>query len=185
MTRAFNSNMIDNEAAYEAAIKRKIKNASQDKFHRENTDGYDVIDFLRNASSWSEFARSLAGSYDDFGKLSPGQLDAARGMMAKSAARKAERIAQRDAPATSGRHMGNIGQREVFTLTINKIMEMEGMYGISYMHLCSDANGNVFKYKGTTELGEVGATVTVKATVKEHAAYNGVAQTVINRPKVQ
>jgi hypothetical protein len=185
MNRATRMNMIEDEAAYEAAIKRRIKNASQDKFHRENADGYDVIDFLRNASSWSEFAKSLAGSYDDFGKLSPGQLDAARGMIAKAAARKAERIAQRNAPATSGRHIGTVGQREVFTLTLNKIVEMDGMYGTSYLHLCSDAAGNMFVYKGTTELGEVGAIVTVKATVKEHTAYNGVAQTIINRPKVQ
>ena len=59
------------------------------------------------------------------------------------------------------------------------------MYGTSYIHICTDADGNAFLYKGSAELGEQGATVTVKATVKEHGAYNGVAQTVINRPKVQ
>jgi hypothetical protein len=178
-------NFIDDEAAYEAAIKRKIKNAANAKFLRENPDGYDVVAFLADASSWSEFAKSLHNSYEDRGTLSIGQMAAARSMIAKAQARKAERLAARNAPASVGHHVSTVGQREVFTITINKLMEMEGMYGTTYIHICADANGNVIVYKGSSELGEPGDTVVVKATVKEHTAYNGVAQTIINRPKVQ
>jgi hypothetical protein len=177
-------NFIEDEAAYAAAITRKIKRAANDKFHRTHADGYDVVAFLANASSWSEFAKSLHNGYEDRGFLTIGQMEAARNMVAKAQARKAERLAQRDAPASSGRHVSTVGKREDFVLTINRVMEMEGMYGTSYLHLCTDAAGNAFTYKGTTELGEVGETVNVKATVKEHSAYNGVAQTIINRPKV-
>lgn len=182
--RTFRSNPIDDEAAYAAAIQRKIKRASNEKFVRENPDAYDVVAFLANASSWSEFAKSLHNSYEDRGTLTIGQMAAARSMVAKSQARQAERLAQRNAPASSGRHVSTVGQREEFTLTINKLMEMDGIYGITYIHICTDADGNAFVYKGSTELGEQGDTVTVKATVKEHSAYNGVAQTIINRPKV-
>jgi hypothetical protein len=176
--------VIEDEAAYEAAIKRRIKNASQDKFFRENTDAQEVLDCLRQASNWSEFAKSLMASYEERGTLSPAQLNAGRSMLAKQKEKAAAKVAARNAPATSGRHLSTIGQRETFTLTINKLMEMEGMYGTSYLHICADANGNSVVYKGTSELGKQGETVTVKATIKEHTAYNGVAQTTINRPKV-
>jgi hypothetical protein len=104
-------------------------------------------------------------------------------MLEKARAKAQAKIDARNAPASSGHHVSTVGQREEFTLTINKLMELDGMYGMTYIHIMTDANGNAFVYKGSKELGEQGATVTVKATVKEHGAYNGVAQTIINRPK--
>jgi hypothetical protein len=175
---------VHDEYSYDNAVANKIRRATMAKFERTNPDAFEVVDFLRNASSWSTFAKSLSDSYDDRGCLSIGQMAAARKMIATAAERKAERLAARNAPATSGRHVSTVGQREEFTLTIGRVMEHEGMYGTSYLHLCADENGNTIIYKGTSELGEPGITVKVKATVKEHTAYNGVAQTVINRPKV-
>lgn len=175
---------VHDEYSYDNAVQNKIRRAYRAKFEAANPDAFDVVAFLQSAASWSEFAKSLSESYDSRGGLSIGQMAAARSMMAKAQARKAERLAQRDAPASSGHHVSTVGQREEFTLTINKLMEFEGMYGMTYIHICTDANGNAFCYKGSSELGEVGDTVRVKATVKEHTAYNGVAQTVINRPKV-
>jgi len=175
---------VHDEYSYDNAVANKIRRATRAKFERMNPDADEVVNFLSAAASWSEFAKSLYESYSNRGGLSIGQMAAARGMVEKAKARQAERLAARNAPATSGRHMSTIGQREEFTLTINRVMEHEGMYGTSYFHTCTDANGNAFIYKGTSELGEVGAVVTIKATVKEHTAYNGVAQTVINRPKV-
>jgi len=176
---------VHDEYSYDNAVRNKIRRATRAKFEAANPDHFEVVSFLQSAASWSEFAKSLSESYDSRGGLSIGQMAAARSMVAKAQARQAERLAARNAPATSGHHVSTVGQREVFVLTINRIMEHEGMYGTSYFHTCTDANGNAFIYKGTSELGEVGDTVTVKATVKEHTAYNGVAQTVINRPKVQ
>jgi len=186
MNRAFTiSPIIEDEAAYEAAIKRRIRSAANAKFFRENADAQEVLDCLYSASNWSEFAKSLSASYEDRGTLSPAQLNAGRSMLAKAKAKAAAKIEARNAPATIGRHVSTVGQREVFTLTINKLMELEGMYGISYIHIMTDENGNTFVYKGSKELGEVGDTVTMKATVKEHGAYNGLAQTIINRPVIQ
>jgi hypothetical protein len=175
---------VHDEYSYDNAVRNKIIRATRAKFERTNPDASEVIDFLHSAASWSEFAKSLLESYGSRGGLSIGQMAAARSMVEKAKARAAERTAAKNAPATSGRHMGNVGQREEFTLTIKRVMEHEGMYGTSYFHACVDENGNQFIYKGTSELGEVGATIRVKATVKEHSAYNGVAQTIINRPKV-
>jgi hypothetical protein len=172
------------EQAYDNAVRRKIINATRAKFERTNPDAMEVIDFLHNAARWSEFAKSLLESYGSRGGLSIGQMAAARSMVEKAKVRDAERLAARNAPASSGKHVSTVGKREDFTLTINKVMTLDGMYGTSYLHLCTDAEGNEFTYKGTAELGEAGITVRVKATVKEHGAYNGVARTVINRPKV-
>lgn len=175
---------VHDEYSYDNAVRNKIRRATRAKFEAANPDHFEVISFLQSAASWSEFAKSLSESYDSRGGLSIGQMAAARGMVAKAQARQAERLAARNAPATSGHHISTVGQREEFTLTIKRVMEHEGMYGTSYFHACVDENGNQFIYKGTSELGETGATVRVKATVKEHSAYNGVAQTIINRPKV-
>lgn len=181
---AQSSRIIDNEQAYDAAVSSRIAAATRAKFHRENADSVEVTDFLYGASNWSEFAKSLSDSYESRGKLTEGQMSAARSMLAKSKARQAEREAAKTAPASSGVHIGTVGKREDFSITIGKIITLSGVYGLSFMHLCTDAAGNAIVYKGTTEIGKEGETVTVKATVKEHTAYNGKAQTILSRPKV-
>ena len=78
--------------------------------------------------------------------------------------------------------IGTVGERRVFTLTVRMVVQMEGIYGTSYLHVMHDADGNVVVYKGTNQLGDKGDTVTVKATVKEHDMRDGVKQTKISRP---
>jgi hypothetical protein len=75
-----------------------------------------------------------------------------------------------------------VGKREVFALTIQRVIPIEGQYGVSYIHILKDKADNVVIYKGTKVLGEAGEFVTVKATVKEHGEREGVKQTKIARP---
>jgi hypothetical protein len=90
-------------------------------------------------------------------------------------------------PVKVSRHQGNVGERITFTAKVMKVMNFGSyVYGAParYMTLLEDEEGNVFKMVGVY-LAEVGKTITVTATVKEHSEYNDNAQTVIQRPKVK
>jgi hypothetical protein len=63
------------------------------------------------------------------------------------------------------------------------VFSFEGQYGFTYINICKDAAGNVIVYKGSNNFEE-GETLTVKATVKAHDERDGIAQTLIARPKI-
>ncbi len=81
-------------------------------------------------------------------------------------------------------HFGYIGDKVTLTLTCERELRLESQFGTSWMSICRDAAGNVVIYKGNADFLRQGDTGEVKATIKEHAVYNGVAQTMIMRPKV-
>ena len=78
-------------------------------------------------------------------------------------------------------YVGEIGDREVFELTIQKAIGLEGMYGHSTMHIMEDTVGNVFVWNTASKTLEVGKTYKMKGTVKDHREYRGVKQTVLTR----
>jgi hypothetical protein len=100
----------------------------------------------------------------------------AEGWVASFAAKRAEEAAKSN-------WIGTVGERRDFTVTIRNVVVIDGVYGASYLHIMHDADGNSVIYKGTNVLGEKGASVTVKATIKEHGERDGVKQTKISRPK--
>lgn len=95
-------------------------------------------------------------------------------------ARAMDEIRER-ATRPESKHVGEIGQRLVFAATVHKIVAMESQFGTTHLHIMSDADGNDLKWFGSSTLGEEGATVTFKGTVKAHDDYKGRAQTVISR----
>ena len=68
------------------------------------------------------------------------------------------------------------------TLTCEKVFEFEGQFGVTFINICRDPSGNVVVYKGSNGF-ERGETLRVKATIKAHDERDGVAQTLISRPK--
>ena len=80
-------------------------------------------------------------------------------------------------------HVATVGARITTDFTVDKLIKLDGVYGVSYLTIGRDAAGNVLFYKGSVKLAEVGGTVNVTATVKEHKEYEGIAQTVLARPK--
>lgn len=98
---------------------------------------------------------------------------------------RAKLDAERAAKAAASQHIGTVGNREKFTLTIRILKSWDGMYGTSYLHVCDDARGGTVVYKGSNCLGQKGDTLTVVATISEHGEYQGEKNTVIKRPKVQ
>ena len=78
-------------------------------------------------------------------------------------------------------YVGEIGDREIFELTIQKAIGLDGMYGHSTMHIMEDTVGNVFVWNTASKTLEVGKTYKMKGTVKDHREYRGVKQTVLTR----
>jgi len=85
---------------------------------------------------------------------------------------------------TESAHFGAIGQRLDVTLTVTKQIAFDTMYGSSFMYLFRDENGNVVKWTTTSGGLDIGTTYAIKGTVKEHAEYKGIKQTVLTRCKV-
>ena len=80
-------------------------------------------------------------------------------------------------------YLGTVGKREVFkSVTVERVLELERAYGVTYLHLMTDAAGNDLKWFGSSRLVEKeGETVDMKATVKKHEEYKGRKQTVVSR----
>jgi hypothetical protein len=137
---------------------------------------------IRGNGGFIDLLRKLAADLDECGGLSDKQTEIIRKALANQERFAAERKAKFAAQNASSQHIGTVGQREFFTLTIQWVKYFEGAFGATYIHGLKDAAGNVVIYKGSKCLGEKDATVTVKATVKEHGEREGVKQTIITRP---
>lgn len=201
---------IENEARYAAAIQRNIQNNARktrsvkwlatpegaranaflfelDEFeptYREDGRFGDIHPVVKACLGdfWTKMRESVA----EWGGLTEGQTKAVLAMIARGEARVAERAKAREdarqADADKSGWIGAVGERRDFSLVIRTVIEMEGQYGYSYLHVTHDDAGNVVVYKGTKELGERGMRVVVKATVKDHDIRDGVKQTKIARP---
>jgi len=137
-------------------------------------------------ASLGDFYRTLADAVTQWGGLTEKQHAAALAMIERSEARVAERAkvkAEQSAKdADLSGWVGAVGGRVMLTFTLRLVLTMDGIYGLSYLHVGADDAGNVIVYKGTKRLGDKGASVCVKATIKEHGVRDGVKQTVITRP---
>jgi uncharacterized protein (DUF2147 family) len=82
-------------------------------------------------------------------------------------------------------HVGTVGKRETFELTVSGFTYIEGDFGTTTLVSFIEGNGNRVKWFASNcpDLQD-GETYTVKATVKAHDEYKGVPQTVITRAKV-
>jgi hypothetical protein len=79
-------------------------------------------------------------------------------------------------------YVGVIGERRDWILTVERTTSYDNDFGTTYINVCKDEEGHTVVYKGSHEWKK-GETLKVKATIKEHSEYNGVKQTLINRPK--
>lgn len=135
----------------------------------------DLNDYLHNLTviangevvTWNKlsFAASMANAY----RMDMEQIE----YKAREAKEKAER------PASE--YFGEIGKRENFTLTVEKVIVSEGFYGVTKIHLMRDDKGNVAKWFSSNVCLDEGETYVLKATVKDHDEYKGEKQTVLTR----
>ena len=82
-------------------------------------------------------------------------------------------------------HFGNVGDKIVRNLVLDKVSSFEGRYGITYVCRFHDENGRTFVWFASTRPDiDCGTKVTIKGTIKKHDEYNGTKQTVLTRCKV-
>jgi len=87
-------------------------------------------------------------------------------------------------------HVGTVKVRREFVLTLVRETGWESDYGYTNLYTFADPDGNCIIWKTGNSLRadhepvRQGDTIKVKATVKEHSTYRGVAQTVVTRAKV-
>ena len=137
---------------------------------------------IKGNGGFIDLLRKLAADLDECGGLSDKQTEIVRNALARQQQFLTERKAKFAAADAGSQHIGTVGQRINFELTLNWVKYFEGAFGATYIHGLKDADGNVVIYKGSKCLGEKGATVKVKATIKDHSEREGVKQTLISRP---
>ena len=107
-------------------------------------------------------------------------------------------IAQtRAVEAATSQHVGEVGKMiDLTDLTIELVKGWDGLYGMTWLHIMKDAAGNVIVYKGSKRFKSdaysamrgreygAGDKVSLRCKVKAHSDREGVAQTVIERPKL-
>lgn len=96
--------------------------------------------------------------------------------------------------AAASQHVGTVGERSFFTLTLVSVKTIESSFGTSYLHSFVDADGNRVKWfssakslampDGSSAALVEGQTITLKATVKKHDEYRGIRETVLTRGEV-
>lgn len=78
--------------------------------------------------------------------------------------------------------IGVVGQRqEFFDLKIVREYVSEGTFGSTFITTMEDTDGRCVVWFASKRVGEVGNTVNLKATIKDHTMYNDLKQTVITR----
>jgi hypothetical protein len=145
---------------------------------------------LRNGIFAGDFGKTMLAmrnALEEWGGLTDKQTDLVRraltraeDRLVKANQRREERIA---ADRAISKHVGTVGERREFALTVNKVFSFESQYGRTFINICKDADGNVIVYKGSNGFEE-GDALTLKATVKAHDEREGVKQTLIARPKI-
>ncbi len=128
----------------------------------------------------SDFHQSLVEQFDGRGSLSEAQVST----LLRSRQQASERAAKVAQQAAISDHVGVIGDRHQFALTIRFVKGFESAFGMLFIHVMDDQQGNVIVYKGSKELGEKGQSLSLVATVSEHGEREGIKQTIIKRPKV-
>lgn len=116
-----------------------------------------------------------------WGGLTEGQAAAVVRIATENAEKRKERAAAWREADLKSQHIGAVGERREFEIICNKVLAFEGRYGFTYFNICKQGD-DVVIYKGSNRFEE-DETIRVKATIKAHEERDGIAQTIISRPK--
>lgn len=130
------------------------------------TFGHDVMATIRKKGKFSD--RQVAALRKAYDRECKG--DGLRAQWAKENA--------------ASQHVGTVGDRSQFTLTIKAVTPSKFYEG--WWYLMVDGDGNQFIYSGSADLGEKGDTTTFTATIKEHRVEKNdqTKRTKLSRPRV-
>jgi hypothetical protein len=146
-----------------------------------------ALDWARNATGESDYIRNIRklASADGLGYKHIGF--AASILPAHDRETERDLVRAREvANRPESTWVGEVGDRVTFeNATLNSVRELDGNFGITYLHKFTDAAGNdLVWFASNDNLGDEGEVLTFKATVKRHGDYRGRKNTVINRAKV-
>lgn len=198
---------IHSPSAYASAIKRNIISNAMKTWRATTPRHAEIEEWLMQHGRDHEhtFKEGFAGSlcaalYWNYGKLSEKQCAAVLRIIDTAAERRAERQVAFDAQKALSAFVGTVGERKVFKLTVDKIVEVEverfSYYdsNVMFIFLMRDEAGNRVIYKTKSSLvlhiGEhyldikAGDKIEIKATIKSHEEYKGEKQTIVQRAKV-
>lgn len=91
---------------------------------------------------------------------------------------RAEREARGTAPST---HIGAVKAKITAVVTVERVADVETMYGVQHFHSMRDGAGNAILWKTASRRLPVGWHGEITATVKKHAEFRGEAQTEVIR----
>ena len=139
------------------------------------------------SGDFGKFLRQMQEALLEWGGLTDKQTEIVRNALVRAekweAEKQAKYAAKREEELAASAWVGEVGNRQDFTLTVERTVSYDNDYGTTYINVCKTAEGAVVVYKGSAGWNK-SETLKVKATVKEHSEYNGVKQTIIQRPKV-
>lgn len=125
----------------------------------------------------NDFLRSMVYNLSQWGQLTARQVEAIESCFAV--------IDRIEAARANSKHIGSVGDKVTLTITVERIVVLKSeFYGDNYITIARDEQGNAITYKGRSDIGGKGETLTIKASIKEHTVYNGTQQTIIQRPRV-
>lgn len=124
----------------------------------------------------NDFLRGMIQNLAQWGNLSARQAEATESCFAT--------IDRLEAARATSQYIGAVGDKVTLTITVERIIVLESQFGTNFITIARDEQGNAITYKGRTDIGGKGDTNIIKASIKEHTEYNGVKQTVIQRPKM-
>ena len=78
-------------------------------------------------------------------------------------------------------YQGNVGDRLEVELFVNKVIDLDGYYGISHIHIMTDKNDNVYVWTTASKRWEEESIHYVRGTVKNHKFYRNCKQTILTR----
>lgn len=179
---------------YEIPTSERVKDALASSGYRCAMDPEEAIRLARGTVEWvmasdndSDYMANLraVAASDEVSDRHVGILASAVYAQEREARREAERAAENEAKQVS-EWVGEVKERRDFDLTIDSIRTVSGQYGDTTIYSLSDADGSRFKwFASRAALGDYeGVNVTVKATVKKHAEWDGVKETHLTRAKL-
>lgn len=157
--------------------------AEYDKFMAYQVDAEAILAYIKSMPATTDYARNvLALTESKF-------IEIARYPLALMASAvwgyvKSMRPKVAREPKAASKHVGLVGDRTVFTLTLTYVHWVETQYGCTGFHKFVDEEGNAFEWATSRSPCDLNEKITLKATVKRHSEYNGRLYTEITRGKV-
>lgn len=154
------------KAAKQAAIEAE-RQAAKDAFVEMHKPFFDTLDGL-TGEFWQRLRSDMANRMT---APTERQIALVNGEVAK-----------RQQNATSV-HIGAIGDRIEIEGTIERVVSVDTQFGTMRVNVIRCGNGNVVVYRGNY-LGSKDELVHMMATIADHTEFNGIKQTIVQRPKI-